>query len=187
MIMQIKKMLAMFLMLTTVLVSCKKDAHEHNDEEVITTLRLTFAPVGGGTNLVYQYDDADGPGGNQPTKEEIVLQPNKSYNVSLQLLNKTVNPAEDKTNEIKQEGTSHRFYYEPAAGSNITVSGLDNDANGVALGLTSNWVSGAAATGKIKITLRHYGGNPPSKAATDPVNSNKSSTDLEVEFNTKIQ
>ncbi|MCA6488025.1 MAG: hypothetical protein IM534_09205, partial [Chitinophagaceae bacterium] len=73
--MQIKKIFAMFLLLTTVLVSCKKDAHEHNDEEVITTLRLTFSPVGGGNNVVFQYDDADGPGGNQPTKEEIVLQP----------------------------------------------------------------------------------------------------------------
>lgn len=187
MTMQIKKMLAMFVLLTTVFASCKKDAHEHNDEEVITTLRLTFAPVGGGNSLVYQYDDADGPGGNQPTKEEIVLQPTKSYNVTLQLLNKTVNPVADKTDEIKQEGISHRFYYEPAAGSNITVSGLDNDANGVALGLSSNWISGAAATGKIKITLRHYSGNPPSKAANDPVNSTKSSTDLEVEFNTKIQ
>jgi FlaG/FlaF family flagellin (archaellin) len=185
--MQIKKMIAIFVVLTAVFTSCKKEADEPNDEEVITTLRLTFAPVGGGNNLVYQYDDADGPGGNQPTKEEIVLQPNKSYNVSLQLLNKTVTPAEDKTNEINQEGTSHRFYYEPAAGSNITVSGLDNDANGVALGLSSNWVSGAAATGKIKITLRHYGGNPPGKAANDLVNSTKSSTDLEVEFNTRIQ
>ena len=185
--MQIKKMLTMFVLLTTVFSSCKKDAIENNDEEVITTLRLTFAPVGGGNSLVYQYDDADGPGGIQPTKEEIVLQPTKSYNVTLQLLNKTVNPVADKTDEIKQEGISHRFYYEPAAGSNITVSGLDNDANGVALGLSSNWISGAAATGKIKITLRHYSGNPPSKAANDPVNSTKSSTDLEVEFNTKIQ
>ena len=187
MTMQIKKMIAIFVVLTAVFTSCKKEADEPNDEEVITTLRLTFAPVGGGNNLVYQYDDADGPGGNQPTKEEIVLQPNKSYNVSLQLLNKTVTPAEDKTNEINQEGTSHRFYYEPAAGSNITVSGLDNDANGVALGLSSNWVSGAAATGTIKITLRHYSGNPPGKAANDPVNSTKSSTDLEVLFNTRIQ
>ncbi len=187
MTMQIKKMLTMFVLLTTVFSSCKKDAIENNDEEVITTLRLTFAPVGGGNSLVYQYDDADGPGGIQPTKEEIVLQPTKSYNVTLQLLNKTVNPVADKTDEIKQEGISHRFYYEPAAGSNITVSGLDNDANGVALGLSSNWISGAAATGKIKITLRHYSGNPPSKAANDPVNSTKSSTDLEVEFNTKIQ
>jgi hypothetical protein len=185
--MQIKKMIAIFVVLTAVFTSCKKEADEPNDEEVITTLRLTFAPVGGGNNLVYQYDDADGPGGNQPTKEEIVLQPNKSYNVTLQLLNKTVNPAADKTDEIKQEGTSHRFYYEPAAGSNITVSGLDNDADGVALGLSSNWISGAAVTGTIKITLRHYSGNPPGKAANDPVNSTKSSTDLEVLFNTRIQ
>jgi hypothetical protein len=187
MIMQLKKMLTLFVLLTTILVSCKKDAPEPNDEEVITTLRLTFAPVGGGNNIVFQYDDPDGPGGNQPTKDEIALQPNRSYNVSLQILNKTVNPAEDKTNEIEQEGNAHRFYYEAAAGSNITVSGLDNDANGVPLGLTSVWASGAAATGKLKVTLRHYGGNPPGKAANDLVNSTKSSTDIEVEFNTRIQ
>jgi hypothetical protein len=45
MTMQIKKMLAIFVLLTTAFTSCKKDVHEHNDEEVITTLRLTFAAL----------------------------------------------------------------------------------------------------------------------------------------------
>lgn len=168
--------------------SCKKDkAEEENEEEVITTLQLTFVPVGGGTTVTYKYDDADGPGGANPTKDEIVLQPNKNYNVAVQLLNKTVNPAEDITAEVAAEADAHRFYYEPSGASNITVSNLDNDGNGVPVGINSTWTTGAAATGTIKVTLRHYAGNPPNKAAGDPVNSGKSATDIEVEFATRLQ
>jgi len=167
--------------------SCKKDDGEHHDEEVITTLRLTFTPVGGGAAVTFQYDDPDGPGGANPTKDEIVLAPNKSYTVVAQFLNKTENPVADLTAEIITEGQSHRIYYTPSAGSNITVSGLSTDTNGLPLGITSTWTTGAAATGTMKVTLRHYAGNPPNKAENDPVNSTKSSTDLEVDFNTRIQ
>ena len=55
------------------------------------------------------------------------------------------------------------------------------------VGITGTWVTGAIATGKLKVTLRHFGGTPPGKAIGDLVNSSKSSTDIEVEFNTKIQ
>lgn len=50
-------------------------------------------------------------------------------------------------------------------------------------GITSTWTTGAVATGTLKVTLRHYGGNPPGKAIGDDVNSPKSSTDIEVTFN----
>jgi hypothetical protein len=168
--------------------SCKKDAvEETNDEELITTMKLTFVPVGGGSALTYQFKDTDGPGGAAPIQQEIELAPSRAYNVTLQLLNETKTPAEDITLEVAAEANAHRFYYEPAAGSNITVSGLNNDGNGVPLGITSVWTTGANATGKLKVTLRHYAGTPPNKAAADPVNSPKSSTDIEVEFNTRIQ
>jgi hypothetical protein len=168
--------------------SCKKDAQEPNDEEVITTLKINFVPVGGGNTVSFQYDDPDGPGGNAPTKDDITLAPNKTYSVTLELLNKTTNPVEDITEEIEEEADAHRFYYEVASGSNITISGLDNDPNGVPLGLTSTWTtSGATTTGKVKITLRHYPATPPGKAANDLVTSTKSATDIEVEFNSKIQ
>ncbi|MBL7701115.1 MAG: hypothetical protein JNM14_02600 [Ferruginibacter sp.] len=181
--------LALGIMLSgAVLTSCKKDdPEEPNDEEVITTMKLTFVPVGGGTTLTYQFKDPDGAGGTAPTQDEIVLAPAKSYNVTVQLLNETVTPAEDITTEVSAEADAHRFYYEPTAGSNITVGNLDNDGNGVPLGITSTWTSGAVATGKLKVTLRHYAGTPPGKALADPVNSSKSSSDIEVEFNTKIQ
>jgi cell division septation protein DedD len=172
---------------TLLLTACKKDKEEENEEEVITTLQLTFVPVGGGATVTYKYDDPDGPGGSNPTTDEIVLQPNKTYGVAVQLLNKTVNPAENITEEVEDEADAHRFYYEPSAGSNITVSNFNNDINGVPVGITSTWTTGAAATGTVKITLRHYAGNPPNKAAADPVNSPKSATDIEVSFNTKLQ
>lgn len=185
---QFIKLVVGILFSATLITSCKKDTvEEPNQEEVITTMRLTFVPVGGGTTLTYQFDDTDGPGGSAPTQDEIVLAPSKSYNVSLQLLNKTETPVADITTEILAEADAHRFYYEPTAGSNISVSGLDNDANGVPLGVTSTWATGVIATGKIMVTLRHYPGTPPGKATGDLVNSTKSGTDIEVEFNTRIQ
>ncbi len=171
-----------------VITSCKKDkAEEPNENEVITTMKLTFVPAGGGTTVAYQFDDPDGPGGTAPTQQEIVLAPSKSYAVTLELLDKTKTPVADVTTEVAAEADAHRFYYEPSAGSSITVSGLNNDGNGVPLGITSTWNTGAVTTGKIKVTLRHYPGTPPGKAAGDLVNSTKSDTDIEVEFNTKIQ
>lgn len=182
-----KAVLGIFV-ISALMTACKKDKEpEENEEEVITTMKLTFVPVGGGTTVTYQFKDADGPGGAAPTQDEIVLAPSKTYNVSVQLLNETETPAEDITLEVEEEAEAHRFYYEPSGGSNITVAGLDNDPNGVPVGITSTWTTGAVATGTIAITLRHYGGNPPGKAVADLVTSTKSSTDIGVTFTTKIQ
>jgi hypothetical protein len=185
---QIMKIALGVFVSSAVITSCKKDkTEEPNDNEVITTMKLSFVPAGGGTALTYQFDDQDGPGGAAPTQQEIVLAPSKSYAVTVQLLDKTKTPVPDITAEIATEAEAHRFYYEPTAGSNITVSGLNNDGAGIPLGINSTWATGAAATSKIKITLRHYPGTPPGKALGDLVNSTKSDTDIEVEFNTKIQ
>src|SRR5690606_20550077 len=116
-----------------------------------------------------------------------VLAINKEYNVSVQLLNETHTPAEDITKEVEEEADEHRFYYQPSSGSNITVGDLDTDGNGVPLGITSKWTTTEAAIGTIKITLRHYAGNPPNKAIDDAVDNAKSSTDVAVEFSTKVQ
>jgi hypothetical protein len=169
--------------------ACDKDddKKEENEEEVITTMVLKFTPVGTGSTIEFKYEDADGPGGAAPTKNVITLAPFKTYTVELLLLNKTVNPIDTVSEEVEEEAEAHRFYFEPTAGSNINVSGFDTDANNVPVGLNSTWTTSAVATGKVKITLRHYAGNPPGKAVADLVNSTKSSTDMEVEFDTKVQ
>ncbi len=168
--------------------SClKENLEEENEEEVITTLQLTFVPDGGGNNLVYTFDDPDGPGGAVPTQDSIILAPNKVYNVTLQLLNKTLTPPEDITEEVAAEPEAHRFYYIAGAGSNIAVANLDNDPDGLPLGISSTWTTSAAATGTMKVVLRHYPGNPPDKAMNDAVNSPKSSTDVEIDFLTVVR
>ncbi len=175
------------ILFSVALFSCKKETPEANDEEVITTVLLKLTPVTGGNAVTFSYEDLDGPGGNNPVIQPINIQANKAYTASLLVLNKTVNPADTISNEILAEADAHRFYYEPSAGANISVAGLDTDANGLPLGLNSVWTAGNAGTGTMKITLRHYPGTPPNKEAADPVNSTKSSTDIELTFNTTVQ
>lgn len=177
-----------FLAATITFSSCKKiDEGEGNDEELITTMKLTFTPIGAGVPVTFTFNDADGPGGNPPTQDVIQLANGVSYDVSVQLLNATVTPPEDITTEVEEENTAHRFYYTASAGSLLTVSNLNDDDNGVPLGITSRWVAGAASTGTMKVTLRHYPGTPPDKQISDPVNSPKSGTDIEVNFSYTIQ
>lgn len=172
--------------------SCKKDKPEEpNEEEVITTLLVKLTPVTGGATLQYKFEDIDGPGGAAATIEEIVLAPSTVYDAELLLLNKTVSPADTISNEVAEEADAHRFYYEVEGGANLSIGNYDTDANGIPVGLTSRWTTGAVSTGKLQITLRHYAATPPNKALADGVNDAKSSTDLTTKdiggFTVKIQ
>lgn len=184
---QLLQLAFLTIFLLVIASACKKDKGESNEEEVITTLTLTFVPQGGGTTLVYKKDDPDGPGGANPVVDNIVLAPSKTYDVAITLSNKTVNPVEDITEEVEEEAIAHRFYFETTTGTGITVSGLDTDVNGMPVGLNSVWSTAATGAGKIKVTLRHYPAIPPNKAAADPVTSDKSGTDIDAAFNFSIQ
>lgn len=189
----IKKITSVVLVSALLFSACKKDPKpEPNDEEVITTLIVKLKPVsGGGATLEYKFDDADGPGGAAPTYQDIVLAPSTAYSAELILLNKLSNPVDTISKEVKEEADAHRFYYMVQNGANIAISNLDNDANGVPLGLKSTWTTGAVSTGKLQITLRHYSSTPPNKAVGDLVSDAKSSTDLTTTdtggFNIRIQ
>ena len=179
----LKFSLLLFVASALMLSSCKKDNEkEENEPEIITTMQLTFVPVGTGNTLTYKFDDPDGPGGSSPTIDQIVLEPHKIYNATLQLFNKTANLQEDITAEVQDEKESHRVYYEVVGvnvvGVNLTIATTDVDENGVPVGVTSTWTTGSASTGKAYVTLRHYAGTPPNKATGDPVDSRKSSTDI---------
>jgi hypothetical protein len=174
-------------MFALVISACKKEKGETNDEELITTMVITATPQGGGTPLEFSFKDLDGPGGNPATIDNISLAANETYDVTITLLNETVTPAEDITEEVEEENAAHRFYYELTPGVNVSLSDLNDDDNGVPLGTTSTWTTTATSTGQITITLRHYPGNPPDKQTPDPVNSPKSATDIQVVFPVLVQ
>lgn len=165
-----------------VFTACKKEKGETNEEELITTMVITAAPQGGCPVLEFRFEYLDGPGGDPASIDEIELEANTTYNVSLALLNEAANPTEDITEEVEEESHAHRFYYTISAGANLTISDLNTDGDGVPLGTTSTWTTGAASAGTVTITLRHYPGNPPDKQTPDPVNSPKSATDIAVDF-----
>jgi hypothetical protein len=163
--------------------SCEKDKEEPNEEELITTVKLTFTEIGGaGSVSNFTFKDLDGDGGNPPSQfQDIVLAPGKQYNVAITLTNEAVTPAEDITGEVTAEANDHQFYFEPS-GANVTVSNLNTDGSGLPLGLTSTWTTTTVSNGTVKITLKH---KPGQKAAGDPVT--KGDTDIELNWVTRVQ
>ncbi|MFM2338753.1 MAG: hypothetical protein RL115_1946 [Bacteroidota bacterium] len=179
----LSKIALALLMVGTLLSGCEKDAEEPNEEELITTVRLTFTEVGGaGTVSTFTFKDLDGEGGAAPSVfNDIVLAPSKSYNMSIALLNESVSPVEDITTEVSNEGNDHQIYY-VTSGANVTISNLNNDAAGLPLGLTSTWTTGTASTGNVTITLKH---KPGVKAAGDAIT--KGDTDIQLAWPTRVQ
>lgn len=176
----------MLLMAALFIASCKKekDDQESNENEIITTVQLVFKDRATAETRTFAWQDLDGDGGNDPVIQHIVLDPHADYDVSVVLLDETRNPSEDITEEVRSESDAHRFYYEVSGLSGLTIGGLDKDGDGVTLGLTGVWMTTGPDSGTVRLVLRHYpaGG----KAESDPVNSGKSSTDIDISFAVQV-
>jgi len=176
------KIVSLSVCAALIITSCKKEKteEEQNDNELITTVQVKLTEEGTSNTNTYLWTDIDGAGGEAPSFDDIALKPNTTYQAQIDFFDESKNPVEDITAEIEEESDVHRLYFTPTTLTGITVSGLDNDANGLPLGLNGKWITTGMGAGVIKITLRHYpnGG----KEASDPVSSSKSNTDAEVEF-----
>jgi hypothetical protein len=133
-----------------------------NENEVITTVTLTFAPSGGGTPVVASVNDPDGDGGNPPTIQAVMLAAGM-FDMSVKFENRLENPPEDITMEVQDEGADHQVFFTgnavngPAsnqAGAPLAHSYADTDAKGLPIGL-ANKVTATSGTGMLTVTLRH--------------------------------
>ena len=163
----------------TVLFSSCDRGEKGNQEELITTLKLTFSRSGQ-ADKVFAFRDTDGPGGNPPVIDEIQLTPNATYTVKVEVLNESVVPAEDITEEILAEKDAHLFIY-TVSGANVTFATTDTDSKGKPVGLNATAVTSAASTGSLTLTLKHEA----DKSATEPLSTGE--TDVEATFVVKIQ
>lgn len=178
---------------TLVFAGCKKDKEEDpitpapvNENEVITTMIITFHDTTGGTpDKVWKFRDADGDGGNAPVITVDTLLANKVYHGSLLLLNETANPIDTSSNEVLEENTIHQFFYQ-VTGANLTFHYADTDDNGHPIGLETLVNVGAASTGQTKVTLIHecQKGNPG--VSDGDITNAGGSTDIEVNFSMAI-
>lgn len=163
---------------TLTLNACKKDdLPEVEEEELITTISLTFTNTTNASDVkTITWKDLDGAGGNAPVISPLSLKTNTVYNVAVaSLLNETESPAGDIRAEVVSEKDEHLFVYK-VAGANIAFSNYDVDSKNLAVGLTARATTAAASAGTFTIILRHQPGGI--KNGTEAPGS----TDLEAVF-----
>ena len=174
---------ACFLLVGVVGVGCKKASNPNNEteHESINKLEMTFRQ-GATTAGVFVVEDADGDGGNPPSRiDTIRLSPSQTYTVETKIFTVSAGTTREITPTILAQGTSHEFFYLPT-GVSLTIAKTDRDANNFPLGLQSNWTSGATATGSVLVKLMH---KPLLKGPNDAPTVGHS--DIEIALPVKIQ
>lgn len=136
---------------------------QDNDQEVITTVRLTFTPDGGGDALTFAVADPENDG--SPVIDDIALAAGTTYAMSVAFLNELEAPAEDITVEVSEESDEHQVFIfgsgvsGPATGDNadavVTHAYADTDENGLPVGLSNTITATTAGAGELSVMLRH--------------------------------
>jgi hypothetical protein len=169
--------------------SCNNDDDDSipvNEEELITTVTAIYTPVDGGTVVTLQYKDLDGEGANAPLiTVSSAFAKNKTYNGTVTFKNESVNPAEDITLEIVEEGVDHQLFYQTTGTLNAFTYGTASsnfDKNGKPVGLQSIFTTTEAASGNITITLRHEPNKSAANVSAGDITNAGGSTDAEVSF-----
>ena len=171
---------------TLLFISCDNDDDTPdpvNEEEVITTLTAVMTPETGGDVITLQTRDLDGEGPNDPV---VTVSGNfaagTTYNGELTLLNETVDPADNITEEVEEEAEEHQFFYTVSDNLNITTMYSNFDANNNPLGTQFTLTTGGTSTGALTFTLRHE----PSKPNTG-LDDAGGETDIAALFNVVIE
>jgi len=174
------------LVVGSLLVGCKADSpEEENEEEIITDVTLTF--TNGATTLVFTASDPDGEGPLELTVDgPINLVAGTQYDLSIEFYNSIED--EDITEEVEEEGDEHMIFFgftsglfsSPTGSGNINgranpINYEDQDVNGLPIGLNTSWTTGSATTGTFRIVLKHQ---PGLKTASSSVNDGESDVDI---------
>lgn len=150
----------LMLGLVALLVQCKSasDVTPDDENELITTVQLEFTPESSGfpTVQAFTYRDADGEGGNAPTKFDTVsLQANTIYTLKVKLLDESKNPAVDVSQKVKEKSDEHLVAFTSTPATLLKYTYSDKDANDLPIGLTGLVLTGPPGMGKLKVQLRH--------------------------------
>jgi hypothetical protein len=153
-----------------------------NEPEQITTVELHMDKADG-SHVRATWSDPDGPGGNEPTIDDIALDTGSVYTVEVHFYDESGDSPVEVTNEIREEGDEHFICFEldPMELSNaLSITPTDSDGT-YAIGLDSEWTTTDAATGTLTLKLKHQVGGEKD-GTCEP-----GGTDVEVVFNVAIQ
>lgn len=182
------------------LFSCEAEEPTKEDTpETITRMTLTFSPSGGGAPAIATASDPGGEGVQGiKVNGPIDLAANTSYTLSIELVNELADPGQpayDVTNEIREGGDEHMFFFswtnglfsDPIGNGNIDnrldlVNYEDEDENGQPIGLVTSWTTGDPGTGSFRVLLKHQ---PEIKSITS--SSTEGETDLDLAFDVNVE
>jgi hypothetical protein len=180
------------------------DPRKEDTPELITKVTLTFTPSGGGSTVVVTAIDPDGEGvQNIAVNGPINLVANKTYVMTLALINELAQPSDpeyDITEEVETEGNEHIFFFSwtnnvfsnPTGNGNVdnrndlvnyTGGTNSKDTNNRPLGLTTTWTAAVnPALGSFRVLLKHQPG-----LKSDTSDSTTGETDLDLTFTVNVQ
>lgn len=174
------------VLFTILLASCSKDNETPeavNEEELITTLKVTLVPVSEGNTIVLTTRDLDGDGPNEP---EVTVSSNLTagvtYNGTIELLDETKSPADNITEEVEEEADEHQFFYTIGSGLDVTATATNLDSEGNLLGTEFELTANTASSGSLTFTLRHEPTKP-----NDGLSSAGGETDIEASFSITVE
>jgi hypothetical protein len=153
----------LFAFMTAIACADTANPEETNEEELITTVELTFVPTSAGDTVTATWADVEGSG--TPTVDAIVLSDALDYSLAVRFLNELEDPAEDITTEVSAESDEHQVFLTgsalagPATGDSstavLTHTYADADANGLPVGLSNAIATTRPGNGTLTVTLRH--------------------------------
>lgn len=181
------KFYALALAASLALSSCEKDDPiPVNEEELITTVTAIYTPVGGGTTVTLKSTDLDGDGPNAAVISIVgAFAQNKTYNGAVTFKNEAASPAVDITPEIIAEGVDHQIFYQKTGTLNTFTYGTavsNLDTSGKPVGLQSVFMTTGAASGNLKITLRHEPNKSAANVSAGDITNAGGATDAEATF-----
>ena len=178
----IRFLLLLFAVSALIWTGCQKDddTPPSNEQELITTVVLTFTAPDGGASA-FKFTDPDGDGGNPPTSEDITLAANTTYQLDIEFKDESsASNVKDITAEVREEAEAHLICFAATGVLDIPVT-LDTDGNGAPLGLETELTTGQAGNATLTVVLKHE----PDKAAANACNTGE--TDVQAEFGVRVQ
>lgn len=173
---------ALLILSAFLFTACDKDddGMPDHEQELITTVQLTFTDAAG-SSQTFHVKDLDGDGGNPPVADEVKLNANTAYTLSVKFLDESdATHSHDITEEVEEESAEHLVCF-TAAGAMVTPVTTDTDADGKPLGLQNSLTTGNAGSGSLTVSLKHE----PDKSAAAPCSTGE--TDAEVTFPVVIE
>jgi hypothetical protein len=166
-----------FLFFTFVVIAACKD--KQLEQEVVTTIKVKLTDLTGDAKT-FTWEKKDPNSAVAPIVDTIKLVANKIYTGELTILNASVSPVSDLTQEIRDKKADHLFVFRSTS-PNVNIKITDLDANQKVVGLTTTWTVQAISGGNVNILLKHL----PDKTAANPETTG--STDIDAIFPIKVQ